>query len=87
MCARSWSARLHNVRRGNGRPLLLVHGLGGSWRSWDSVLEPLAREREVVAVDLPGFGTTPPLVGEVSIRTLADALTTWLREQGLLGLP
>ena len=77
---------MHNVRRGSGRPLLLVHGLGGSWRSWDSVLEPLAGEREVVAVDLPGFGATPPLAGEVSVRTLADALTAWLREQGLLGV-
>ena len=77
---------MHNVRRGSGRPLLLVHGLGGSWRSWDSVLEPLAGEREVVAVDLPGFGATPPLAGEVSIRTLADALAAWLREQGLLGV-
>jgi len=40
----------------------------------------------VIAVDLPGFGETPPLSGEVSIRTLADALTGSLRSNGLLGV-
>lgn len=74
------------VRRGAGKPLLLVHGLGGSWRSWATVLEALAAEREVIAVDLPGFGATPPLPGEVSIRTLADALSAFLKERGLLGI-
>lgn len=26
---------MHHVRRGGGKPLLLLHGLGGSWREWD----------------------------------------------------
>jgi len=77
--------RMLTVRRGAGRPLLLVHGLGGSWRSWEPVLDALAAGREVVAVDLPGFGGTPPLAGEVSIRTLADALTEFLASEGLTG--
>lgn len=67
--------KMHHVRQGNGKPLLLLHGLGGSWRSWSPVLDSLAAEREVIAVDLPGFGATAPLSGEVSIRTLADAVT------------
>jgi len=60
------------IRRGTGKPLLLGHGLGGSWRSWLSILDPLAAARDVIAVDLPGFSDTPPLQGEVSIATLAD---------------
>ena len=77
---------MHHIRHGNGKPLLLLHGLGGSWRSWSTVLEPLAEQREVIAVDLPGFGHTPPLVGEVSIATLSDAVTRFLDERGLLGV-
>jgi len=77
---------MYHVRRGSGPPLLLVHGLGGSWRSWDTIADALAAEREVIAVDLPGFGQTPPLAGEVSIRTLAGALVEFLDQQQLTGV-
>jgi pimeloyl-ACP methyl ester carboxylesterase len=77
---------MHHVRRGAGPPLLLLHGLGGSWRSWSTVLGPLAAEREVIVPDLPGFGHTPPLAGEVSIATLADAVTAFLDARGLRGV-
>lgn len=77
---------MHQVRRGTGKPLLLVHGLGGSWRSWTPVLDALAAQREVIAVDLPGFGETPPLPGVVSIATLADAVTAFLNDQHLSGV-
>lgn len=77
---------MHHVRRGDGRPLLLLHGLGGHWRSWSPILDALAAERAVIAVDLPGFGETPPLPGEVSIATLADAVTGFLSEHDLLGV-
>ncbi|MGH9943763.1 MAG: alpha/beta fold hydrolase, partial [Pyrinomonadaceae bacterium] len=35
-------------RRGRGKPLLLIHGIGGSWRSWQTILDSLAAEREVI---------------------------------------
>jgi pimeloyl-ACP methyl ester carboxylesterase len=74
------------IRRGSGKPLLLLHGIGGSWRSWQTILDGLAQEREVIAVDLPGFGDTPPLAGPVTIGTLADAVTDFLRQHDLLGI-
>ncbi|RYU75331.1 alpha/beta fold hydrolase, partial [Hymenobacter persicinus] len=77
---------LHYVRQGSGRPLLLVHGIGGSWRSWNTIMGPLAAEREVLAVDLPGHGASPALAGENSIGTFADALTAFLTEHDLLGI-
>ncbi|MBF9237860.1 alpha/beta fold hydrolase [Hymenobacter sp. BT683] len=77
---------MNYVRRGAGKPLLLLHGIGGSWRSWQTVLDDLARAREVIAVDLPGFGNTPPLTGPVTISTLADAVTDFLEAHGLLGI-
>jgi pimeloyl-ACP methyl ester carboxylesterase len=77
---------MNYVRRGSGRPLLLVHGLGGSWRSWSTVIDDLAAEREVIAVDLPGFGGTPQLRGETSISALSDALAGFLVEHELTGV-
>jgi len=46
---------------GSAEPLLLLHGLGGTRAVWDPVIDPLSAEREVHVIDMPGFGTTPPL--------------------------
>lgn len=44
---------------GEGRPLVLVHGLGGSHLNWLHVAHRLAERHRVLAVDLAGFGLTP----------------------------
>ena len=74
---------MHYIRKGTGKPLLLIHGLGGSWRSWEPIFENLSKERDVIAIDLPGFGMSEPLKGPVTIGTLADAVTAFLNEHGL----
>ena len=48
-------------RRGSGPTLLLLHPLGADRQMWEPVLDRLAAERDVVAVDMPGFGGSPPL--------------------------
>lgn len=48
--------RIRYVRRGAGRPLVLVHGIASSLYTWKEVLPGLAAGRDVVALDLPGFG-------------------------------
>jgi pimeloyl-ACP methyl ester carboxylesterase len=77
---------LNYIRRGAGKPLLLLHGLGSSLKVWDLIVGELAIHREVIALDLPGFGQSPALVGEVSIPTLADAVTDFLTQHQLLGI-
>jgi pimeloyl-ACP methyl ester carboxylesterase len=52
---------LNYVREGAGPTLVLIHGLGGSSVIWDPVIPLLSPERDVVAVDLPGFGGSDPL--------------------------
>ena len=47
-------------RAGRGRPLLMIHGLGGSVRSWATIAPSLAEQRELILLDLPGHGATPP---------------------------
>ncbi|GAB3344794.1 alpha/beta fold hydrolase [Modestobacter lapidis] len=78
--------RMHHERLGEGVPLLLVHGLGSTWRTWAPVLDGLSARREVIVVDLPGFGETPPLSGDLTIAALADALTTFIDDHGLTGV-
>ena len=50
-------------RRGAGPPLILLHALGADRRVWDPVFDRLSAERDVVALDLPGFGGSPVLGG------------------------
>lgn len=72
-------ARLHVSCRGEGPPLLLLHGFTGSGAAWgDRVLGRLAARRRVVAVDLPGHGRTrvPPRAGRYAL----DEVLTDLRE-------
>ena len=47
------------------------------------MLDRLAEEREVIAVDLPGFGETPPLEEPISIPSLARAVSDFLDAQQL----
>lgn len=49
------------VDYGKGPPIVLVHGLGGSWTSWLENLPALAERHRVIAVDLPGFGASEVL--------------------------
>ncbi|MER6068287.1 alpha/beta fold hydrolase [Streptomyces sp. NPDC001817] len=49
------------ARVGHGEPLVLLHGIGHHRQAWDPVVDILATERDVIAVDLPGFGASPRL--------------------------
>jgi pimeloyl-ACP methyl ester carboxylesterase len=73
---------LTRAREGAGEPLLLLHGLGLSWRSWKPVLPRLAARHDVLALDLPGFGTAPPAPAP-TIGILADAVERELDSAGL----
>lgn len=77
------TSTIHTVRRGSGKPVLLLHGLGSSWRNWDPILDRLSSEREVILIDLPGFGQSPPFAGEVTMATLTDAVQQYMQDNGL----
>lgn len=72
-------------RHGSGEPLVLVHGVTHRRQAWYPVLDLLTEHREVVLVDLPGHGDSPPL--ELHGRPVEDVLreqfTRFLAEQGL----
>ena len=76
--------RLNHIRMGSGDPLLLAHGLGSHYQVWRPVLDRLAAERDVIAIDLPGFGDSPPLPdgGTPNVYQLTDAVASFLDEVG-----
>jgi pimeloyl-ACP methyl ester carboxylesterase len=68
-----------------GETLLLIHGLGASGSVWDPVLPLLEGEREVVVLDMPGFGDAPALPDgvEPTAANLAAALHAACEERGI----
>ncbi|HEY5430977.1 MAG TPA: alpha/beta fold hydrolase [Solirubrobacteraceae bacterium] len=62
------------VQKGAGPVLLLVHGIAGSLETWRSVIDQLARNATVLAVDLPGHGASSPGGGDYSLGSLATGL-------------
>ncbi len=78
--------KMNHIRYGTGTPLLLIHGLGGSWKSWIPVLDRLASHREIIAIDLPGHGKTPALK-KTTIPALADAVTRFLHRTKYTATP
>ena len=73
--------RLAHDRIGEGPPLVLLHGIGMSRAVWRPVVPLLAREREVIAVDMPGFGESLP--GPHTLRGLADAVSAFAASLGI----
>ena len=80
---------LNHVRMGSGDPVLLLHSLGGTLVMWEPVMEALAAQREVIAVDMPGFGDSPSLPGDVrpSARNLAAATLDFYDTLGIDAKP
>ena len=63
---------------------MLLHGIGGELSVWDPVMPILTARRDVVAIDLPGFGDSPPLDGvPPSPGALAAAVAATLDALGL----
>jgi len=72
-------------RSGHGEPLVLLHGLGSSRAAWDAIVPALAERFDVIAVDLPGFGTSAllPAGSEPSPAGLAMAVAALLNDLGI----
>jgi pimeloyl-ACP methyl ester carboxylesterase len=73
---------------GSGRPIVLVHGLGGSHLNWLAVAPRLAAHGRVMAIDLAGHGRTPSLGRTARIganrRLLGSFLGSVAREPAVL---
>lgn len=77
---------MRQITRGSGKPLLLIHGLGSSWRAWRPILDDLAAERSVIVIDLPGHGATPAEQDSDTFKGLVGSVERYLVTNGLVGI-
>lgn len=77
--------RVHDRGAGTGRPVVFVHGLAISGRSFIPTVLALAPWFACRAVDLPGYGRSDAPDTVLDIAGLADALAGWLEAVGLRG--
>ncbi|HEV2708385.1 MAG TPA: alpha/beta hydrolase [Pyrinomonadaceae bacterium] len=78
-------ARIHYLERGTGPTLLLIHGLGGSMRTFThSLLDRLSDEFRVVVMERPGSGeSTRQSRAGARVRSQAETVSAFIRVMGL----
>jgi pimeloyl-ACP methyl ester carboxylesterase len=68
---------------GDAEPALCVHGLEGSSRNWTDLMDVLRSRLDCEAVDLPGFGASPPRPdGRYSVAALAQTVSALIQRGG-----
>lgn len=68
---------------GAGPPLVLLHGLGDSHRTWHFVVPLLARHFRVLAPDLPGHGFSARPDAPYTLDWYADTIASWMDAVGV----
>ncbi|HLK38141.1 MAG TPA: alpha/beta fold hydrolase [Polyangiaceae bacterium] len=81
--ARVGGVDLHWDEIGTGRPLVLLHGLCDSHRTWFPVASALSRTRRVLMLDLPGHGESSRPDAPYTLAWHAGIVGTWLEELDL----
>jgi 3-oxoadipate enol-lactonase len=74
---------IHYLIRGQGEPLLLIHGLGGSGADWVFQVAALEKRFQVIVPDLPGSGRSAPPRDEYTIEGFATSLWSLLDHLGI----
>jgi pimeloyl-ACP methyl ester carboxylesterase len=71
-------------QRGNGTPLVLLHGAVSDSREWRRQLDELSDEFTVVAWDAPGCGRSSDPPETFRLPDYADYLAAFIEENGLV---
>ncbi len=67
---------------GEGKALLLLHGLFGSLENLGMIARPLSEKFQTYSLDLPNHGRSPH-DDHISLESLADSVVTWMDQQKL----
>ncbi len=71
-----------SYRRGQGQPLVCIHGFTDTWRTWELVLPALERRHDVLAPTLAGHAGGPPWPAAANDDTLVEAVEAAMDEAG-----
>lgn len=74
--------KLHYQQFGEGKPLLIIHGLFGSADNWKAISKQLMTTRKVIAVDLRNHGCSPHSSNQ-TYSSMADDLAELINDLGL----
>jgi pimeloyl-ACP methyl ester carboxylesterase len=74
---------LYTEVHGAGKPLVLLHGGLGSIEMFGEVLTELAKDRQVIAVDLQAHGHTADIARPIRYELMADDIAALIRSLGL----
>ena len=77
--------RLHWTEVGQGPPVLLLHGLNDSHRTWREIW-PRLQDRRVLMLDLPGHGMSSRPDAPYTLDWNATQVARWIEQLGLRDL-
>ena len=72
MLERNSDVRLNYRDKGDGPPVLMIHGVGSDLESWDGVLDDLSPDRRYIRFDLRGHGNSHRTKTLCGLRDFAD---------------
>lgn len=76
-------ARVRYIDKGEGPPVVLVHGFASSLENWDAVIPVLVKKHRVLAMDLKGFGWTDRPEGDYSPWAEAKIVRALMDRRGI----
>lgn len=73
------------TRRGQGEPLVLLHGIGHRHAAYEPIIGELAKHYDVIAADVPGLGDSPGLPKGTSYNAenVVEAIVENFQEWGV----
>ncbi|MEX2106471.1 MAG: alpha/beta fold hydrolase [Solirubrobacterales bacterium] len=79
-------AEVNYVEIGEGAPVLFLHGLSGCWQNWLENLPHFGAGRRAIALDLPGFGSSPMPSWQVDMPGYGRLVHDFCEKLGLDGV-
>jgi len=81
------TVKIYYEEKGEGEPILLIHGFGASTYSWRHLISKLSSTYKVIAIDLKGFGKSEkPLDERYSIHDQARIVVDFIEKKDLKNL-
>ncbi len=76
---------LHFQVRGQGKPIIFLHGFPMNQTVWDEFVPLLTDTNKVITIDLPGFGKSTALESSFTIEEVADIILDRLSAEKISG--